>query len=190
MATQRSRTATKKASPAIAMQQAGAGQHAGAPDPIGAAVEALTEPDHSPVVDHSGTSVAAVAAAQAEPHLPVADMSAQDAGPPAEPIPLPAPAVPAMDPAQLSGAPYLVLARAAAELQGKAIDMMQANAVQAMTYAEALSGVRSVSAAVELQAEHVRRQFEIMTEQARQWTALVEKVTGNSLGNATQGERV
>jgi hypothetical protein len=189
MATQRSRAAAKKAGPAIVMTNGGPGDHAVAPDPIEAAVEAVSETVSAPLApEHSAASVLAVTAAQAEPQAPPPGPSEPESGPasaqhrasrPAASAAASPPPRLASMPASPIGVGYLALARAAAEFQGEAIEMMRANTVQAVRFAESMAGLATVSA-LELQAEQVRRQFEIINDQAKQWTALVRKVSENA----------
>jgi hypothetical protein len=50
----------------------------------------------------------------------------------------------------------------------KAMEAYQANAAASVEYVQALAGVRSVSEAISLQSEHMRKQYETLASQAKE----------------------
>jgi phasin len=63
------------------------------------------------------------------------------------------------------------------DYNNKFIEFAHANTNAAFDFVQKLSGVKSPSAFVELSTEHVRKQVETLTEQAKQLAALAQKVT-------------
>jgi phasin len=64
----------------------------------------------------------------------------------------------------------------------KALEAYQANAAASVSYLQALSGVRSVSEAIALQSDHARKQYETLTAQAKELTALAQQVATDAAG--------
>ncbi|WP_294536951.1 phasin family protein [uncultured Rhodoblastus sp.] len=64
----------------------------------------------------------------------------------------------------------------------KALEAYQANAVASVSYLQALSGVRSISEAIALQSEHARKQYENLSAQAKELTALAQQVASDAAG--------
>ncbi len=64
----------------------------------------------------------------------------------------------------------------------KAMEAYQANANASVSYLQALSGVRSVSEAIALQSDHMRKQYETLTAQAKELTALAQQVAADAAG--------
>jgi phasin len=62
----------------------------------------------------------------------------------------------------------------------KALEAYQANAAASVQYVQALSGVRSVSEAIALQSEHMRKQYEALTAQAKELSALAQQVAADA----------
>lgn len=58
----------------------------------------------------------------------------------------------------------------------KALEAYKANAAASVEYVQALAGVRSVSEAIALQSEHMRKQYETFSAQAKELTALAQQV--------------
>jgi phasin len=63
------------------------------------------------------------------------------------------------------------------DYNSKFIEFAHANTNAAFDFVQKLSGVKSSSVFIELWAEHVRKQFETLTEQSKQLAALAQKVT-------------
>ena len=64
----------------------------------------------------------------------------------------------------------------------KALEAYQANAAASVSYLQALTGVRSVSEAISLQSDHARKQYESLTAQAKELTALAQQVAADAAG--------
>ena len=60
------------------------------------------------------------------------------------------------------------------------MEAYQANAAASVQYVQALSGVRSVSEAIALQSEHMRKQYEALSAQAKELTALAQQVAADA----------
>jgi phasin len=75
---------------------------------------------------------------------------------------------------------YLSATRGATEFNQKAIETMRTNVNSSFDYARELLGAKSFSEAMELSATHMRRQFESLTAQAKDFSALAQKVTAES----------
>jgi phasin len=70
---------------------------------------------------------------------------------------------------------YLTATRGATEFNLKAIDALRANVNSSFDYARELLAAKSFSEAMELSATHVRQQFETLSEQAKEFSALAQK---------------
>lgn len=75
---------------------------------------------------------------------------------------------------------YLTATRGATEFNLKAIDVLRANVNSSFDYARELLAAKSFSAAMELSATHMRRQFEAFSTQAKEFTALAQKVAADA----------
>jgi phasin family protein len=62
----------------------------------------------------------------------------------------------------------------------KMIDLLQANAEAVFEFARQLTTATTPSEILELWTSHARKQFEMLNEQARQLTALGQKMAGES----------
>ena len=62
------------------------------------------------------------------------------------------------------------------DYNAKFIEYAQANTEAAFEFLEKLSGVKSPTEFLELSTSHSRKQFEALTEQTRELTALAQKV--------------
>src|SRR6266581_7933662 len=71
---------------------------------------------------------------------------------------------------------YTTAAKGSADYNLKLIETARANANAAFDYARELAGVKSLSEMVELTTAHARKQFETLTEQSKELTALAKKV--------------
>jgi phasin len=67
--------------------------------------------------------------------------------------------------------------KGAQDYNNKVIEFAQANTKAALDFVQKLSGVNSPSDFVQLATDHSRKQFEILTEQTKELTALAHKVT-------------
>jgi len=72
---------------------------------------------------------------------------------------------------------YSRTVKGAQEYHSKAIEFAQANTKAAFEYAQELVGVKSPSEFFELSTNHSRKQFETLTEQAKELATLAQKVT-------------
>jgi hypothetical protein len=68
----------------------------------------------------------------------------------------------------------------------KLVEFTHANVVANFDFVRKLLGVNSPIRLIELSAEHARRQFEMLSEQTKQLTALAQKITLASAGAASQ----
>jgi phasin len=75
---------------------------------------------------------------------------------------------------------YLQATRGATEFNLKAIDVIRENVNANLDYARALLGARSMSEAVEISTAHLREQFEALSAQAKQFSALAQKVAAET----------
>jgi phasin len=71
---------------------------------------------------------------------------------------------------------YLTATRGATEFNLKAVEALRNNVNSSFDYARELLGAKSVSEALELSASHMRRQFETLSDQAKEFSALARKV--------------
>jgi hypothetical protein len=60
---------------------------------------------------------------------------------------------------------------------GKLLEFAQTNSKVAFDFAQKLIAVKSPSEFIELSTEHARKQFEVLTEQTKELTALAQQVT-------------
>jgi hypothetical protein len=61
---------------------------------------------------------------------------------------------------------HLILNGAAAEFQADALEMMEANVITSLKYAQELAGTRTAAEFVELSSTQARKQCELMLKQA------------------------
>ena len=71
---------------------------------------------------------------------------------------------------------YSTAAKGTTDYNLKLIELARANANAAFDYARELLAVKSISEVVELSTAHARQQFETLTEQTKELTALAQKV--------------
>ena len=71
---------------------------------------------------------------------------------------------------------YTTAAKGASEYNLKVIEAARANTNAAFDYARELLDVKSISEVVELSTAHARKQFEQLSEQTKELTALAQKV--------------
>ena len=69
----------------------------------------------------------------------------------------------------------------------KMIDMAQANAEAVFEFARQLAAVKQPSDMVELWTAHAKKQFETLTEQTKELSALGQKIAGESAEPITRG---
>ncbi len=62
------------------------------------------------------------------------------------------------------------------------MEAYQANAAASMEYMKALATVHSVSEAIALQSEHMRKQYEALSTQAKELTTLAQQVAADAAG--------
>jgi phasin len=62
----------------------------------------------------------------------------------------------------------------------RALEAYRANAAASMEYVQALATARTVSEAIALQSEHMRKQYESLTTQAKELTALAQQVAADA----------
>jgi len=83
----------------------------------------------------------------------------------------------AADAATLMKDSYSRTVKGAQEYNTKVIEFAQANTKAAFDFAQELVGVKSPSEFFELSTNHSRKQFETLTEQAKELATLAQKVT-------------
>lgn len=71
---------------------------------------------------------------------------------------------------------YLTAARGATEFNLKAVEALRANVNSSFDYARELLAAKSLAEALELSAVHMRQQFETLSDQAKEFSALARKV--------------
>src|SRR5256714_6391758 len=72
---------------------------------------------------------------------------------------------------------YATAAKGATDYNLKVIESARTNANAMFDYARELMGAKSLSDLVELSTAHARKQFEALSEQTKELTALAQKVT-------------
>jgi phasin len=72
---------------------------------------------------------------------------------------------------------YSTAVKGAQDYNNKLLEFAQANTKTAFDFTQKLMGVKSPSEFIELSNEHARKQFETLTEQAKELVALGQKVT-------------
>jgi len=72
---------------------------------------------------------------------------------------------------------YSTAVKGAQEYNNKLLEFAQTNANTAFEFAKGMLGVKSPSEFIELSTERARKQFETLTEQTKELTALAQKVT-------------
>jgi phasin len=75
---------------------------------------------------------------------------------------------------------YASATRGATELNLKALDALRANVNAGFDYARELVSVKSLSEAVELSASQIRHHFDALSAQARELSALAQKVAAET----------
>jgi phasin len=75
---------------------------------------------------------------------------------------------------------FAVAGKGTEELNARALEALKANMNASFDLWSALLGVKSVSAAIELQTAHARKQFETVTAQSKDMAELAQKVANDS----------
>jgi len=75
---------------------------------------------------------------------------------------------------------YTTASKGVAEYNARLLEAMQSNVNSTFDYFNALLQTKSVAEAVELSTSHARKQFETVTSQAKDLTALAQKVAAES----------
>ena len=75
---------------------------------------------------------------------------------------------------------YLTATRGATEFNLKAIEALRANVNANFDYARELLAAKSFSEAVELSTTHMRKQFETLTAQTKDFSSLAQKVAAET----------
>jgi phasin len=75
---------------------------------------------------------------------------------------------------------YLHTSKGATEFNLKAIEALRVNVNSGFDYARELLATKSLSEAVELSASHVRKQFDTLSGQAKELSALAQKVASDA----------
>ena len=86
------------------------------------------------------------------------------------------PGAPATDASQIVQNACSTAAQGAMDCNAKVIEFARANSNAAFDYAGELLAVKSPSELLEVSAEHVRKQIEVLSTQAKELTALSQKV--------------
>ena len=75
---------------------------------------------------------------------------------------------------------YTAAAKGLSEFNAKAIDALKINTDATFDLMKALMGVKTLSEAITLQTEHVRKQFDAMTAQSKELTEIAKKVASET----------
>jgi phasin len=75
---------------------------------------------------------------------------------------------------------YLHATRGATEFNLKAIEALRTNVNSSFDFAREMLAAKSLSEAVELSTTHMRQQFEALTAQAKEFSALAQKVAAET----------
>jgi phasin len=76
---------------------------------------------------------------------------------------------------------FTTASKGASEYSAKMMEMMKANTTANLDFAQELLGVRSPSEALEVWSSHARRQFEVVTGQAKELAELTQKVAAETV---------
>ncbi|WP_029354272.1 phasin [Bosea sp. 117] len=71
---------------------------------------------------------------------------------------------------------YTTASKGVAEYNSVALEALRTNVNSAFDYVSALMGTKSVSEAVELSTGHLRKQFDVLSAQAKELSAIAQKV--------------
>lgn len=71
---------------------------------------------------------------------------------------------------------YLSVTKGTADFNLKALEALRANVNSSFDYTREMLATKSLSEAVELSATHIRRQFDALSSQAKELSALAQKV--------------
>jgi hypothetical protein len=74
------------------------------------------------------------------------------------------------------GDSILIASKSLQAFSAKALDAYRANTAASLDYVQALANVRTISEAIALQSEHLRKQYETLTAQAKELSALAQQV--------------
>lgn len=74
------------------------------------------------------------------------------------------------------GDSILIASKSLQAFSAKALDAYRANTAASLDYVQALANVRTLSEAIALQSEHLRKQYETLTTQAKELSALAQQV--------------
>jgi phasin len=75
---------------------------------------------------------------------------------------------------------YTTATKGATEFNTKALEALRANVNAAFDFTDALFATKTLAEAVELSSAHVRSQFETLTSQAKDLTAVAQKVASEA----------
>lgn len=75
---------------------------------------------------------------------------------------------------------FATASKGIAELNSKTMEAVKLNTDSALELWKALTGVKSISEAVQLQTEHARKQFETLSEQVKDLSSLAQKIATDS----------
>jgi phasin len=76
---------------------------------------------------------------------------------------------------------FTTASKGASEYSAKMMEMMKANTTTNLDFAQELLGVRSPSEALELWSSHARKQFEVVSGQAKELAELTQKVAADTV---------
>lgn len=77
---------------------------------------------------------------------------------------------------------YLNVSKGAADFNLKALDALRANVNSSFDYTRGMFAAKSLSEAVELSSSHLRKQFEVLSEQTKELSMLAQKVAVEASG--------
>jgi phasin len=75
---------------------------------------------------------------------------------------------------------YATATKGATEFHLKAIEALRANVNASFDYASDMAGAKTLSEAVELAASHMRKQYDALSAQTKELSALAQKIAGES----------
>jgi len=76
---------------------------------------------------------------------------------------------------------FTTISKGVNEINLKALDAIKANSDAQFAFVKALLGTKSLSEAIALQSEHARSQFETLNAQAKEFAALIQQVSADSV---------
>jgi phasin len=82
---------------------------------------------------------------------------------------------------------YFTAAEAVSDFNAKLVEIAQANTMAAINFAQEIATAKSATEAIMLWSSHARKNFETLTDQSKQLTALAQRIVTSAAGPLTNG---